>query len=73
MTATKIIKEIKRLPPEEQAEVIVFAAELARTHKLSGQQLSDLAKRMAESDDPAEVQKLRETIARGFYGSGSHA
>jgi hypothetical protein len=42
--------------------------ELARERQLSGEKLSELAQRMADSDNPAEVQKLREEIHRGFYG-----
>jgi hypothetical protein len=30
MTATKVIEEIKHLPPAEQSQVIQFAFELAR-------------------------------------------
>ena len=68
MTATGVIEEIKQLPPAEQSRVIRFAFELARERQLSGEKLSELAQRMADSDNPAEVQKLREEIHRGFYG-----
>ena len=68
MTAAAVIEEIKQLPREEQSRVIEFTMELARERQLSGDQLSSLAQRMVESGDPAEVQKLREDIHRGFYG-----
>ena len=68
MTATGVIEEIKQLSPAEQSRVIRFAVELARERQLSGEILSELAQRMADSDNPAEVQKLREEIHRGFYG-----
>ncbi len=68
MTASSIIEEIKQLPPAEQSRVIRFALELARERQLAGNELSELARRMADSKDPAEVQKLREEIHRGFYG-----
>lgn len=68
MTATGVIEEIKHLSPGEQSRVIRFAMELARERQLSGEKLSELARRMADSDNPAEVQKLREEIHRGFYG-----
>ncbi|MGA3144327.1 MAG: TilS substrate-binding domain-containing protein [Verrucomicrobiota bacterium] len=68
MTATAVIDEIKQLSPAEQSRVIRFAVELARERQLSGEKLSELAQRMADSDNPAEVQKLREEIHRGFYG-----
>ena len=68
MTPAAVIKEIKRLPRAEQSRVIQFAFELARERQLSGDKLSKLAQRMADSTDPAEAQKLREEIHRGFYG-----
>jgi hypothetical protein len=68
MTASAVIEEIKQLSPAEQSRVIRFAVELARERQLSGEKLSELAQRMADSDNPAEVQKLREEIHRGFYG-----
>ena len=68
MTATGVIEEIKHLPRAEQSRVIQFAFELARERQLSGVKLSGLARRMADAKDPAEAQKLREEIHRGFYG-----
>jgi isocitrate/isopropylmalate dehydrogenase len=68
MTATAVIDEIKQLTPGEQSRVIRFAMELARERQLSGEKLTGLAQQMADSDNPAEVQKLREEIHRGFYG-----
>ena len=68
MTATAVIEEIKNLPRAEQSRVIQFAFELARERQLSGDKLSELAQRMADSKDPAETQQLREEIHRGFYG-----
>ena len=68
MTATGIIEEIKSLPRAEQSRVIQFAFELARERQLSGEELSKLARRMADSTEPAEAQKLRDEIHRGFYG-----
>ena len=68
MTAAGVIEEIKQLPRAEQSRVIQFAFELARERQLSGEKLSELTQRMADSHDPAEVQKLRDEIHRGFYG-----
>ena len=65
---TEIIKQIERLPPREQAEVIRFAYELGSKRKLCGEELSALAKQMAESDAPTEHAALRAKIVRGFYG-----
>lgn len=68
MTAAKVIEESKLLPPEEQSRVLEFALELARKRQLSGKELSSLAQRMVDSEDPAEVEKLKVEITRGFYG-----
>ena len=68
MTATGVIEEIKHLPREEQSRVIRFAFELARERQLPGKKLSELAQQMADSEDTAEVAKLRDEIHRGFYG-----
>jgi hypothetical protein len=68
MSATDVIQEIKQLPAAEQVEVIEFALQLARTRPLTAGELTSLARRMVESDDPAEVERLKTSIARGFYG-----
>jgi hypothetical protein len=69
MTATGVIEEIKQLSPGEQSRVIQFAVELARTRQLAGKELSALAQRMVDSDDPAEAEKLKSALTRGFYGN----
>jgi hypothetical protein len=68
MTAAKVIEEIKHLPPDEQVEVIQFATELARKRQLTGQELGELADRLAESNYPAEIIRLKSAMTRGFYG-----
>jgi len=68
MTSAAIIKEIKRLPPAEQAEVIQFTVGLARSRQLTGKELGDLAETLAMSDDPAEIIRLNSAMTRGFYG-----
>jgi hypothetical protein len=68
VTAEQIIEEIKRLDPKDQLGVIRFAYQLDAERKLSGNELSGLAARMTETDDPAEAATIRESIARGFYG-----
>jgi hypothetical protein len=68
MSAVQVIEEIKHLPREEQSRVLRFALELARERQLPGKKLSELAQQMADSNDPAEANKLREEIHRGFYG-----
>ena len=44
------------------------ALELARTRPLTAGELTSLAQRLAESNDPAEVERLKTSISRGFYG-----
>ena len=68
MTAAKVIEEIMHLPREEQSRVVEFPFELARKRQLSGKELSALARRMVDADDPAEVERLKAEITRGFYG-----
>jgi hypothetical protein len=68
VSAAKIIEEIRHLPPGEQAEVIQFTFELARSRQLSGKELGELANRLSESDDPGEITRLKSAMTRGFYG-----
>ncbi len=68
MTADQIIEEIKRLDPKDQVGVIRFAYQLDAERRLTGKELSSLAARMTETDDPAEAAMIREGIVRGFYG-----
>ena len=68
MTAAKVIEEMDGLPPDEQAKVIQHALELARHRRLSADELGELAERLAASNDPAEVIRLRSAMTRGFYG-----
>lgn len=73
MTAAQIIDEIKRLAPEEQAGVVRMVYELDAERKLSGPELSALAQRFVSENDPIEASRIRETIARGFYGAKGDA
>ena len=68
MTAAEVIDEILHLPRDEQSRVLDFALELKRQRQLSGKELTALAQRMVDSDDPAEVERLKSDISRGFYG-----
>ncbi len=68
MTAAKVIDEVMHLPREEQSRVLEFAFELARKRQLPGKDLSALAQRMVDSNEPAEVERLKSEITRGFYG-----
>ena len=68
MTAAKIIDEMESLSPDEQAKVIQHAFMLARHRQLSADELGDLAERLAASDDPAEIIRLKSAMTRGFYG-----
>ena len=69
MTAAQIINEIKALSPEEQAGVVRAVYELDAERKLSGPELSSLAERLVQTDDPVEASRVRESIIRGFYGA----
>ena len=69
MTAAQIIDEIKRLAPEEQAGVVRMVYQLDAERKLSGPELSTLAQRLVEAEDPVAASLVREEIVRGFYGA----
>ena len=73
MTAVEIIEAIKQLPAEEQIKVVALARRVVENRRLSPEELGQLAKRMQETDDPAEADRLQEAILRGFYGGESHA
>jgi hypothetical protein len=73
VTASQIIDEIKRLPPEEQAGVVRFVYELDAERKLSGPELSTLAERLVNANDPIEASRVRDSIVRGFYGARKDA
>jgi hypothetical protein len=73
MTAVEIIEEIRRLPTKERDLVIEFARQAGGDRELSPEQLGQLAKRMVESKDSAEADRLQEEIIRGFYGGQPHA
>jgi hypothetical protein len=68
VTSAAIIEEIKQLPPAEQAEVIRFTVGLAQNRQLTGKELGELADRLAASNDPAEIIRLKSAMTRGFYG-----
>ncbi len=68
MTASEVIKEIENLPPEGQAQVIQFSVRLAQRRQLSADELGALAEKLAQSQDPAEIARLRSAMVRGFYG-----
>ncbi len=48
--------------------MIRFTYRLDAERKLTGEDLSALAKRMTDTSDPAEAALVREAIVRGFYG-----
>ena len=73
MTAVEVIEEIKRLPTEERTKVLEFTRQIAEDRRLTPEELGELAKRMAETGDSAEADRLQEKIVRGFYGIDSHA
>lgn len=68
MTAADVIEDIKHLPRDEQSRVLRFALDLVRSRQLSGTELTALAQKMVDAKDPAEVERLKAEIARGFYG-----
>jgi len=73
MTAVEIIEEIMRLPKDQQNKVVEFARTVGENRRLTPEELGQLAKRMVETPDSAEADRLQQEIMRGFYGGQSHA
>ncbi|MCX6981221.1 MAG: hypothetical protein NTV08_10780 [Verrucomicrobia bacterium] len=73
MNAAAIIDEIRHLPPPEQKQVVEFVQTLAMRHPWSGEKLTEYEKKMVETHDPAEAQRLKEQIVAGFFGDGPDA
>lgn len=73
MTVSEIIAQIGTLPPADQLQVIRFAYRLDAERRLTGKEIAALAERMVECTDPVETTRIREEIARGFYGTKVHA
>ena len=69
MSVTQVIEAIKHLPPNDQAEVIQFAFQLASTRPLTSRELTTLAQRMADTENPAEAERLKTSIVQGFCGN----
>ena len=68
MTANEIIHEIDSLSPAELAEVVRYTKHLDTSRQLSGKELGVLAQQMVDATDPAEVERLKAEIIKGFYG-----
>jgi hypothetical protein len=68
MSAVDIIEQIRRLPEDEQEKVKRFVRENLEPGQLSAEELAELSRRMVEAKDPAEAERLKQEIIRGFYG-----
>ena len=73
MNAAAIIDEIRHLPPPEQKQVVEFVQTLETPRPWSGEKLTECEKKMVETTDAAEAQRLKEQIIAGFYGDDSNA
>ena len=69
MTGAEVIEEIKRMPDAERQKVIQYAR-FADNEQLTPDQLGELTRQMVEASDPAEAERLKREIIRGFYGTG---
>jgi hypothetical protein len=72
MTGLEAIEEIKRMPREERRKVIEYAR-YAEKEQLAPEELGELTRQMVEAKDPAEAERLKQEIIRGFYGTEPHA
>ena len=68
MTSVEIIEEIKRLPRAEQNRVFDFVRQTGKDLLLTPNELGELARKLAETPDPAEADCLQEQMMHGFYG-----
>lgn len=73
MTAAEIMEGKTALRPTEQAEAIASVRRLDAHRMLSGEELAALAAEMLEANSPAEKQRLRSALTRGFYGGPADA
>ena len=73
MNAAAIIDEIKQLPRSEQEQVVKFVQTLEKRQPWSGEKLTEYEKRMVETTDPAEAERLKQQIIAGFYGDEQDA
>jgi hypothetical protein len=73
MTSVEIIEEIKRLPRAEQNRVFDFVRQTGAILTLTPDELGELARKMAETRDPVEADRLQTEIVQGFYGGRPNA
>lgn len=75
MNAAAIIDEINPLPRDERAEVVRLVSELKlrEERQWSPEKLEEYEKRMVETTDPDEAERLKQEIVAGFYGDEPHA
>jgi hypothetical protein len=67
VTGAQIVAR-KRSGEEVTLETPELAALEAEAHKLSPEELGFLAKQLSSATNPDEAVRLRERLARGFYG-----
>jgi hypothetical protein len=68
VTAAQIIHEIDSLPPLEKAKVVNYTKKLEESRHLNGNELAQLANQMVAAQTPAESDRLKSAIMKGFYG-----
>ena len=75
MNAAAIIDEINQLPRDEREEVVRLVTELKlrEERQWSPEKLEEYEKRMVETTDPDEAERLKQEIVAGFYGDEPHA
>ena len=71
MTAGQIISEIQNLSAKERGEIIRFLQDMESRMRMSGSELTGLAEKLVGEKNAAEASRLREKIAKGFYGTPS--
>ena len=69
VSAAQIIEQIRTLPALERLEVVAFARTMKLDRDLTGEELAQIAQRLADSTDPAEIEMLKDALQAGWYGS----
>jgi len=64
---------MEKLSPVEQVEAIRHACRLDAERRLTGDELTALARRTVAAEDHAEQERIRAEIAHGFYGGKANA
>lgn len=73
MNADEVIERYKALPADQREKVQAYVRLNLESGQLPGEQLGEIAQKMYDAKDPAEVKRYEDEFIRGFYGDAPHA